>query len=235
MSKKLISTVFYSVFALCFVIMLAIMVKGMLDQKADDKAQNERYEKMISAEGKTALTKEILEEDHDKYLKDASKSKRTFISLLVCFGAVVLMFFLTMVFNLVLNSISGARKETLIISFVSFIVVMIMFVGFIVVVLKVIVPKVASSAPEDEAYAFSELVLSDSEMKKEYVETGSGDNRRTETRISYFLIEENGNKIEVKHLFYERFNGPGVYYAGRTASGSVFSLYSGEYFIPAWD
>ena len=122
MSKKLISTVFYSVFALCFVIMLAIMVKGLLDQKADN-----------------------------------------------------------------------------------------------------------------EAYAFSELRLVDSEMKKEYVQTGSGDDRRTETRISYFLIEENGNKIEVNQLFYDRFIGPGVYYAGRTASGNVFSFYPGEYFEPAWE
>ena len=67
-------------------------------------------------------------------------------------------------------------------------------------------------------------------MKKEYVETGAGDSKRTETRITYYLIEENGNKIETGKLFYDRFTLPGTYIAGQTERGNIFSLYSGEYF-----
>ena len=230
MTRKLVSAIYIGVFALCFVIMAAIMVKGLIDQKNDEKRQIERYEKMISKEGKTVLTNEILEEDHDKYISDSEKGKKTFVTLLICFGSVVVMFFIMAFFNMILNRIDGSRREPLILSIVSFAVTMFIFVSLVIVVVKVIVPKLADSDPKDAAYSFCELTIKDRETKKEYVETGAGDSQRTETRITYFLVEENGNKIVITKLLYDRFTGPGTYIAGRTSEGHIFSLYSGDYF-----
>lgn len=229
MTTKLLSKIFYGVFILCFVIMAAIMVKGLLDQNKDEKQQKERYEKMISEGSKTVLTNEILEEDHDKYLEDASKSRKTFATLLVCFGGVILMFIITTIFNLVVKALEG-RSNVFIITLVSFIVMMIFMIGFIVVVMKKVVPRLTSTDYEKEAYAFKELKLKDVQKEKEIVETGSGEDRTTETRVTYFIIEENGNKIEVNSVFYDRFVGPGIYYAGQTEKGNVFSLYPGKFF-----
>ena len=230
MPRRVFSFVFYGVFALCFIIMAVIMIIGYKDQKNDEKKETERYEKMINEGSRTVLTDKILEEDHDEFVKDADKSRRTFISLLVCFGAVVLMFCITTIFNIILGRLEGGRREPFFISIVSFVMVMVVMLTCVLIALKVIVPKFASSDQSNDHYSFKELKIKDTERKKEYIETGTGDSRTTETRITYFLIEENGNKIEVNKMFYDRFVGEGIYYAGMTYRGSILSLYPGIYF-----
>ena len=111
MSVKRVTRIFYIVFGLCFVLMVGIMVKGFLDQKADEKKQVERYESMLIEGGKATLTNEILEQDHDKFLKDAAEGKETFIKLLVCFGAVVVMFVIMAIFSSVMRALQARREE----------------------------------------------------------------------------------------------------------------------------
>ncbi len=82
MTRKLVSTIFYVVFGLVFATMLGIMIVGFIKQNEDEKNQIARYESMIGQGGKTTLTNEILEEDHEKYLADSAKAKSTFITLL---------------------------------------------------------------------------------------------------------------------------------------------------------
>lgn len=230
LAVKRISMVFYIVFAACFILMVGIMVKGLIDQNADEKEQKARYEKMINEGSKTKLTDKILEEDHEKFLQDAVKAKKTFITLSACFAGVALMFFVTAISTNILKRLEGGPQQPLAVTIVSVAVLLFIFITFTVTVFKVIIPKLVKSDPSDDAYAFVELHLVDSEKKEEIVEHDDGDTKTTETRVTYFLIEEDGNKIEVNKLFYDRYEGPGVYYAGRTSKGSVFSLYSGKYF-----
>ncbi len=230
MTVKRVTRIFYIVFGLCFVLMAGIMVKGFMDQKADEKKQVERYESMLKEGGKTLLTDEILEQDHDKFLKDAVKGKRTFITLLVCFGAVVVMFVIMAIFTSVMRALQGRREEHVIAALITVIAVMFIFVSVLVVTITYIVPKFTQSDPSGDAYAFAELNIEKVEEKRELVTTGSGDNRSTETRITYYLIEKNGTKHSVTKVMYDRFVGAGTYYAGMTEKGNIFSVYPGVYF-----
>lgn len=230
MSVKRVTRIFYIVFGVCFVLMTGIMVKGFLDQKADDKKQVERYESMLKEGGKTTLTDEILEEDHDKYVKDAAKGKQTFITLLVCFGAVVVMFVIMAIFTTVMRALQGRREEHVLVALITVISVMFIFVSVLIVTITYIVPKLAQSDPSEDVYAFARLNIEKTEEKREVVTTGSGDNRTTETRITYYLIEDNGRQHSVSKLMFERFVGAGTYYAGMTDKGNIFSVYPGVYF-----
>lgn len=230
MSKKLVSGIFYTCFGLGFAFMLGIMIIGFINQTKDEKEQAARYEQMITEGSKMTLTNDILEEDHTKYLEDSAKAKRTFATLLVCFGAMFVMFILMGIYSTVIRFIEDGQNGYFVIYLASFACLVFIFVSAVIIATKVVIPKMISSNPEKEAYFFSELNLSDSERKEELVETGSGEDRRTETRVTYFLIEENGNKIEVNKLFFDRFEDPGTYYAGQTVRGNIFSLYSGKYF-----
>ncbi len=229
MTRKIASGIFYGVFALVFVIMVGIMVKGLIDQNKDEKNQTARYESMITEGSRTQLTREILEEDHEKYLSDSVKAKKTFLSLLVCFGSVVILFFLLALFNVVMKWVEDGGGS-IAIPLATFLVLTFILGGFSFIMLNVIVPRVNGTNPEKEAYYFSELNLVESEKKEEVVETGSGDSRRTETRVSYFLIDDSGKKIEVNKLLFERYTDAGIYYAGQTSRGIIFSLYPGKYF-----
>ena len=230
MSVKRITRIFYIVFGLCFVLMGGIMVKGFLDQKADEKKQVERYESMLKEGGKTTLTDEILEQDHEKYVQDAAQSKKTFITLLVCFGLVVVMFIFTAIATSVLRALHNRREEYVVVALVTCIAMLFIFVSVFVVSVKWIIPKMASSDVSKDAYAFARLEIEQVEEKKERVKSGSGDSQTTETRITYFLVEENGCKYPVKKLLYDRFVGAGTYYVGMTDKGKIFSVYPGVYF-----
>ena len=230
MSVKRVTRIFYIVFGLCFVLMVGIMVKGFLDQKADEKKQVERYESMLIEGGKATLTNEILEQDHDKFLKDAAEGKETFIKLLVCFGAVVVMFVIMAIFSSVMRALQARREEHVVAALITVIAVMFIFVSVLVVTITYIVPKLAQSDPSQDAYAFARLNIEKVEEKREQVTTGSGDNRSTETRITYYLIEDNGRKHSVTKVMFDRFVGAGIYYAGMTDKGNIFSVYPGVYF-----
>ena len=230
MSRKIITRSFYIIFGVCFIVMLLIMIKGFIDQKNDEKKETARYEKMIKEGEKTILDNKILEEDHDKFLEDSSKGRKTFISLLVCFGTVFVMFAVMTVFSTILSVIESRSGLSVTVAVISLASVIFIFVTFAIVMFKVVIPKFAASDASKDAYSFVELSISDRERKEERVTTGTGDSRTTETRIYYYYITENGQKIQVSKLFYDRFVGPGIYYAGRTAGGKIFSIYPGEYF-----
>ena len=232
MTRKLVSTIFYVVFGLVFATMLGIMIVGFIKQNEDEKNQIARYESMIGQGGKTTLTNEILEEDHEKYLADSAKAKSTFITLLTLFGSIIVLFVIMGIFTTVLKGIedSGRGSTGFIVTLASFLVILFIFGSFVVVTMRVIIPKMNASDPTGEKYSWGELHISDTLREEEIVETGSGDSRSTETRVSYYLIDEDGKKIGVSKLYYDRYTGPGIYYAGQTIGGNIFSPYPGEYF-----
>ena len=230
MTRKLASNIFMIVFMVCFFTMVGFMVVGFIQQNKDEKQQISRYEQMITrgGENKTVLTSGILEEDHEKYLQDAEKSKSTFIKLLICFACVAVLFVLLAIFNAVQKAMDESGPS-LVIALVSFLAVTFMISSFAVIAGMFLVPRLKTD-PSKEAYYFDTLIVKDAVREEEKVNTGSGADYQTETRVYYYLLDESGNKISVSKLLYERYTGPGTYYAGRTARGNIFSLYSGEYF-----
>lgn len=230
----MISTILNVVIALFVVGMVLIMVKGLFDQKKDNEKKTSRYESMITEGGKTALTKDILEEDHDQYVKDANEAERTFLILAIGFLGVMVLVVIRLIFGLIIKHKTEGPSLSFTLTMVSFIGVVFIFTFFVVICFKFIAPKLASHDYANEKYYFEEIKLADSKKKEEYVETNNGDTRTTEKRVYYYLVEENGTEHEVTKLLYDRFVGAGVYYAGRTARGIIFSVYPDEYFEPAW-
>lgn len=230
MLKNTLGKIYCIIFGIIFIVMVGIMIKGYIDQQHDDEQQIVRYESLKSGEGRTLLTGEILEEDHDKYIRDVREGETTFIKLAICFGVVVAFFVIYSILNMVIRGIEGERGPMFTISIVSTVSALVIITGVVIVVIKVIAPKFSEYDPESEAYSFAELNLTDSEKKVEYVDSYNGDSKTTEERITYYLIEENGHKTEVNFILYGRYEGPGVYYAGRTSGGNIFSLYPGKYF-----
>jgi len=231
MTKNLVNKLYVAIFMLIFVIMIGIMVVGMVNQNKEEKADKARYEQMIKEGSKTVLTDAILDEDFLKYVEQSKKSTKIFVTLLACFGAIILAFVVMMIFNVILKGMEeGASSSHFIIMLASFIVVMFMIVSFLIISVKFLVPKLQSFNPEEEKYYFTEIVLTDAERIEKQETVKDGDSYRTETRVYYYLIKDNGEKIRTNKLLYERFVGEGVYFAGRTAKGNIFSIYPDKYF-----
>ena len=231
MSRNTVSRILYGCFILVFFVMVGIMVKGLIDQNNDENKQIARYEQMKSAENKTLLTDEILKEDHDKYLQDSTKSKKMAITLFSCFGIVVIWLVITVIITNVMALMEKNGTESFAVLFAISIAAVFLTLAFFAVMLKAIIPGLTRDQSKD-AYFLSEFSLADSEKVEEVVSTGTGENRTTETRIYYYLIEDNGEKIGVSKLLYNRYEGPGIYYAGQTSRGNIYSLYPAKYFEP---
>ena len=102
--------------------------------------------------------------------------------------------------------------------------------SFAVIAIKAIVPHMKYSNPDKEAYYFDTLNIKDVRKYEEQVVTGSGENRETRTVVHYILIKSDGEEIETSKILYERYTGPGDYYAGTSVRGNIFSLYPDKYF-----
>ena len=232
MSKKLMSGIFYGTFMLIFVLMTGIMVKGLIDQNKDEKAQTARYESMITEGSKFELTDEILNEDFNKYVQDSEKGKKTFITLLVCFASVIVLFVVMYIFSLILKGMQdGASSTSFLILLASFLIVMFMFGSFAFVSVKFLAPRLSGSNPANEKYYFRTVNIKDAEKIEEREEVKTSDGTEYRTRVYYHLIDEDGNVLNVNKVLYSRFAGEGIYYIGQTSSGKVFSVYPDRYFI----
>lgn len=229
MTRKVAVGIFYGVLGLLVAVMTVIMVKGFIDQNKDEKQQIARYEELKTPGGKTLLTNEILEQDHDRYLRKAEESKRIFFTLFTCFGLVAVVFILITGFTTVLNIIED-KGGSFAIPLVLFLAMLFCIGSFGIIAMKMIIPSLMYSDPSAEAYYFKELVLKDSLKKEETHESGSGESRTTTTTVYYLLYDVNGKEYSVNKILFDRFEGPGKYYAGQTVGGNIFSLYSDQYF-----
>ncbi len=229
MSRKLVSIIMTVGFILIVGIMVAIMVKGLIDQNKDEEEQIARYESLKTEGGKTTLTMDIMEEDHTKYVEDAAQSKKTFITLLVLFGGAFVWIIVTSIFRLVLKGIQEGADRAFLVITISFVVAMIVFGVGIYGFVSFLVPRLGNDASK-EGYYFTSLNLVDTEKKEEVIETGTGDDRHSTTHVYYYLIDDYGEKFQVSKILYDRYYGPGIYYAGETVSGNIFSLYPDIYF-----
>ena len=230
MTKQIASKIFYGAFILVFVIFVGICIVGIINDKKEEEKRVTAYQQMINEGSKTVLTNEILDADHDQYVQDTEKAKKTFLTLAACFGAIAVIFLAMVICSTIIKGMEDGQGIGLTISVVSFIAVTFMITSFAVIAIKAIVPHMKYSNPEKEAYYFDTLNIKDVRKYEEQVVTGSGENRETRTVVHYILIKSDGEEIETSKILYERYTGPGDYYAGTSVRGNIFSLYPDKYF-----
>ena len=235
MTKNILSKIFVGVFILCLLIFVGFGVISMIKQNKDEEEQRAHYQQMIKEGSKTPLTNEMLEQDHTEYLERVAESNKTFYVVACIFIAAVIDFVLMIVFTTIVRGMEdGVRSSKFIITLVSFLSAMMCIVSFMIIATKFIIPKMNGVKPEQEAYFFEEIELVDAQRVEELVTTGSGDDRTTRTDVYYYIYDKNGKEISTTKILFERYDGPGLYYAGKTASGKIFSLYPDKYFEKAY-
>jgi len=130
---------------------------------------------------------------------------------------------------LILKGMEEGASGGMIIMCASFGVVLVMMGSFVIIAANVIVPSLTRDRTK-EGYYFNELNISDAERREVTEKVKDGDSYRTETRVYYYLFDENGKEISINEVLYSRYVGEGVYYCGQTAGGTVFSVYPDKYF-----
>lgn len=224
--KRWIGRVLVGIFILSVAIMAAIIYKSYLDQEKERDQQREIYQQMIREDGKTPLTQETLEQDFEFYVKNVNRGRTVFRNLLILFGVAFAQIVIMILYTGVVRVLEDRRVTQLIGSIVSAAVIITMFVVVAWVVKTKIIPRMYDGDPEDEAHYYVSLDLADAK-KEEKVVYDSDNNSRTE--VTYYLIKTDGGRIQTDKVMFERYEKPGVYYAGRTDK-TVFSLYPALYF-----
>ena len=229
MVEKKVESVSNILLLLAVGLLIAMVVKVKLEQKNSVEAAKDRYEQMISRGQVVTLTNDILEEDYEKYVKDAQKAKE----LLPLFLGFVGVFLGFIIIRMLIGVIFSVVERKGIMNFVGNIVVALLFVGMLVggytLVKDKVLPEIDKNFPENEAHYFFEYKLADA--KKEVVTEAAppSDDASSRSKTYYYLITDEGRQISVREEVFDRFREPGVYYAGRT-DATIFSLYEGKYF-----
>ena len=226
MLKKWIGRVLIGLFILCIAVMAAIIYKAYTDQKKDRKEQREIYEQMIREDGKTLLTQEILEEDFQFYVKNVNRGRSVFKKLMILFAAVFILVIVMVLYSGVVRALEDRRLTRMIGPILAAAMFLAVFVVVAWVAKTKIIPKMYDGDPEAEAHYYVRLDLADAK-KEEKIVYDSDNNSRTE--VYYYLIRSDGGRIQTDQAMYERFEKPGIYFAGRTDK-TVFSLYPALYF-----
>ena len=227
-----LSKIFVVVFLIIFFVIGGFMVKGLLTQQKEDNADRTKYEQMIKSDGKTTLTQEILDQDHDEYIESVKSNNKTFAIFGIGFLGLMLIFLIVAIANFFNQRNKGAQGVELIRNIVAIVAISIFLIMSIFVGLVFIRPMMNKTDYDNESYKYVELNITDTKVE-EHTSThrkSNGHGTTTTTTYTYYVITEDGDNLKVSKLLYERVSNPGIYYAGRTESGSIFSLYPAEYF-----
>lgn len=213
-------------FMIFFVIIAVTMGKGFIKQEKQAKIEKARYEKMVNEEGKYKLTKDILEEDHDQYLKNTKEGDKIFKDIITAFaGAIILCLIYALVSMFDIASILPFKNKSLVtgVIIVTFGIMVLFCINFFEEV------KFASKRDADNEnakYAFYELNIVSTRVETKTTTSGSGSDSHTTTTYYYYLQLDNGKEIHTNKTFFERANNKsGLYYGGMTEKGALFSLY----------
>lgn len=230
MKNGIVSKLPVIVFLVVFIIIGAFMVKGLLTQQKENEADNARYEQMIHEGEKTQLTQTILDEDHDEYVARTKSGNKTFAAIGIAFLSLMVIMLIVFIVKLIISKNQGATGLELTRNIIA-VVALLIFTGIAVFVgFAFIRPAMNNDKYETESYKFVELNIATTQVEEIEHRTKTNGHTRTTKTYNYYLITDDDQKISVSKNNYDRFNTPGVYYAGRTESGAVFSLYPSTYF-----
>lgn len=208
--NKRLFKVIILVFSVFLVIANIFVVKKLPDQQINDGS----YEQLIKRNGKTKLTQDILDHDFQEYIKD--KKTGRIVCLIISF--IIVPIAVIFLIYTILRFIKDNNKE---IQKTQYIIKIIILLGFIVTFTVIIVFTLSYNDEENKSYNFVEHNIKDSEVKR------SG----TKGNHDYYLIMDNGDRVDVSEKIYNKFkdsNYFGIYYAGETEDGIIFSLYSSQ-------
>lgn len=215
----------FGLFAI-FIILFGFMGKELISQEKKNKADVERYEKMVNEEGKFKLTQKILDEDHEQYVKDGEHGAEVFKFVISAFGGAFILI-------LILSFMRALDVKKLFPPKYANIIMWIMLAGCGVMVVFGInfFTRVNAMSKRSEeiakiGYKFYEMNVESRRVeKKEEYERDADGHTRTITNYYYYLTLEGNKEIQVKKLFYDRAEEPGLYYCGATEKGNIFSMY----------
>ena len=217
-------------FRIGFIIIIAIMMitmgRAFVLQEKQSKADAARYQKMVDEEGKYKLTKADLEEDHDRYVESAKEGWKLFKDLITALAGAIILFLiygLMSVFDFA--SLFPTKNKSLVkgIALVIFGVIVVFSVNFFSEAIRL---EGLNSKAEEAKYGFVELNIVSTRVETKRETRGTGKDRRTETRHYYYLQLDDEKEIKTNKTFFDRANNhPGIYYAGMTENGALFSLY----------
>lgn len=227
------SKVFVIVFLIVFFLIGGIMVKGMMDQQKKNIADNNKYTQMIHEGEKTKLTQEILDQDHAEYVESVKSNNNTFAIIGIAFIGLMVLLIVIFTVQALIRKSQGASGLELIRYFIPVGCLAVFTILGIIIGVQFIAPSMKNDKYEKESYKYVELNIKTTQVeehKSTHRRSGSSHGTTTTTTYTYFLITDDDQKIQVSKILYERFDVPGIYYAGQTESGSVFSLYPDKYF-----
>ena len=227
MKKRRVKWVLAGMILLVVAVMAALIFKAHLDQDKDRKAQRERYEQMISEDGKTLLTRETLNEDFEIYVKNVNRGRSLFKSMIILFVVAFILIVILILYSGIVAALEERRLKRLVGPLLASVVFIGLFGAAGWIVEKKILPEMDEVDPETEGHFYVLEELEAAKMEEKTVWENGSDNSRTEVR--YYLIKTSGGRIPTDQVTYELFDEPGKYYVGRTAD-TAFSLYSTLYF-----
>ncbi len=227
-----LSKIYVVVFLIIFFAIAGFMVKGLLTQQKENNADRTKYEQMIKSDGKTTLTQEILDQDHNEYVESVKSNNKTFAIIGIGFLGLMLLFLIIAIANYFSQRNKGAQGIELVRNIVSIVAISVFLVMGIIIGVAFIRPMMNKTDYDKESYKYVELNIVDTKVEehKSTHRKSNGHGTTTTTTYTYYVITEDNEELKVGKLLYERVANPGVYYAGMTEGGNIFSLYPSEYF-----
>ena len=227
-----LSKIFVVVFLIIFFAIGGFMVKSLLTQQKENNEDRTKYEQMIKSDGKTTLTQEILDQDHTEYVESVKSNNKTFAIFGIGFLGLMIIFLIIAIANFFNQRNKGAQGVELIRNIVAIVGISLFLIMSIFIGLVFIKPMMNKNDYDKESYKYVELNIVNTKVEehKSTHRKSNGHGTTTTTTYTYYVITEDNEELKVSKLLYERVGNPGVYYAGVTESGNIFSLYPSEYF-----
>ena len=187
---------------------------------------NPKYKHLIKREGKIILTQEVLDQDYNNYNEKSKKGKAIAIIISTVLLSIIIILFIFCIIRYYIKKRNGSSNTDI----SKFSIIVLSGLAIILIIFLVI----SCCIKVDEPYTFTELYIKSSTyIRRSSGSTSSKSNKSNTSNKSetyyYYLIMENNEKIEVnKDIYYKfkDFNYSGIFYAGKTESGVIFSLYS---------
>ena len=217
---------FIAVILAPFIIVAAIMLIGYLKQEMRDKKEIARYEMLVDEEGKYKLTKDVLEEDYDRYLNGVKENEKFPRNIGIVIAGIVSLFLIFLLAIFLYIKFPFPDKKGIRVTGIALVIVgviVVFNVNFLSELFRD--SKEGSANIENTKYAFYELDIISARVEARRERSGSDDDSYT-TNYYYYLYTNNRGIIEINQMYYNRAKDkPGIYYAGMTEKGALFSLY----------
>ena len=225
MLDKLSSKAFQIALIALFLTVVISMVFGFIQQnnlqKDTDKARESIQ--LVTKDGKTVLTDELLQSDYKVYSRNQSTGLSILKSCIFGFMAMSIIMLANSIYQLVMAKINGKTGIKMVAAVWS-VIGMTLFVA-VTIFLAVFGSRFLNRekkkiTKEQHLYVEACQVV---KKDKETVSSGSGDNSSTTTY--YYIYLDDGTRLSVSLLVYNQVTHTGSYFIGESENNAIFAMY----------